>query len=90
MLLWLFCARFGFRSGKMLVQHVPRSCRTTEINSDKPKELFDTNLCYKTRMLADIVRIKKYSFEIHLYQLCDIERHDIWVQHQWNEDNVSH
>lgn len=49
----------------------------------------DTNTCYMTKMIADILQISKSSVENHLHQVGSVSGLNICVPHQLNDINLT-
>lgn len=62
-------------------------CGEDEINSDKVKELVNTNPHYTTREITVILQITKSSVENYLHQHGQVSRLDVWVPYPHNEAN---
>ncbi|KAL1116692.1 hypothetical protein AAG570_005164 [Ranatra chinensis] len=77
-----------FRSENFFGSRCTSHWPPTEIDSDKVKEMVDTNPRYTTRQTADILKISKSSVENHLHQLGYVSRLDVWVPHQLSQANL--
>ena len=77
-----------FRAGDFLLDNVPQSGRSVEVDSDQMETLTENNQRYTTRNIADILKISKSSVENHLHQLGYVNHFDVWVPRKLSENNL--
>ena len=68
-----------FRARDFSLDNAPWSGRAVKVDSDEIKILTESNQCYTTQEITDILKISKSSAENHLHQLSCVNHFDIGV-----------
>ena len=77
-----------FFAGDYSLDDAPQSGRQVEVDSDQIETLIESNPCYTTREIADILKISESSVENHLHQLGYVHCFDVWVPHNLSEKQL--
>ena len=68
-----------FRAGDFSLDDAPQFSRLVEVDSDQIETIIESNQCYATWEIADILKVSKSNVENHLHQLGYVNRFDVWI-----------